>query len=272
MSATSTSSRYTALVLAGERPGGTEPVAAATGVRYKCLAPAAGTPMLVRVVGALAASRSIDRILVSLGDTALLDELPALAELRKGGRLEAVKSAETPSLSVAAMADGAELPLLVTTADHALLTPDMVDHFCARPELEQLDVAAGIVPIDLVEARYPRTRRTVLKFRDGGFSGANLFAITSAAGRGAIGFWRRVEQDRKRPWRIAQTFGLISLLLYVAGRLTLDAAGARMSRVMGARVGLVSLPFGEAAIDVDRPADLDVVNAILGAREGAVSG
>ena len=34
-------------------------------------------------------------------------------------------------------------------------------------------------------------------------------------------------------------------------------------RVIGARVAAVRLPFAEAAIDVDKPADLALVEAIL---------
>ena len=43
---------------------------------------------------------------------------------------------------------------------------------------------------------------------------------------------------------------------------------ARASAVIGARVAAVRLPFAEAAIDVDKPADLELVEAILGRRAG----
>ena len=56
------------------------------------------------------------------------------------------------------------------------------------------------------------------------------------------------------------------LLGSLTGRLTLDAALARLSRLAGARAGVVVLPVAEAAVDVDKPEDLVLVEAILRGR------
>ena len=58
--------RVTALVLAGRRSGGADPMAAAAGVSHKALLPVAGVPMLLRVVSALRASPSVGRIVVCI--------------------------------------------------------------------------------------------------------------------------------------------------------------------------------------------------------------
>ena len=58
-----------------------------------------------------------------------------------------------------------------------------------------------------------------------------------------------------------------ALLLFALRRLTLDAALQRVSNAMGCRVSAVRMPFAEAAIDVDRPSDLELVRRILEARE-----
>ena len=56
------------------------------------------------------------------------------------------------------------------------------------------------------------------------------------------------------------------LLSYLAGLLTLEAALARLSRLAGAKAGVVVLPVAEAAVDVDKPEDLVLVEAILRGR------
>jgi hypothetical protein len=122
----------------------------------------------------------------------------------------------------------------------------------------------GLVRAEVVRARYPESVRTYLRLGAGAYSGANLFAFLTPTARRAAAFWVRAEQFRKRPWRLASAFGPVSLLLYAAGRLDLDAALERVSRAMGVRVRAVLLPFAEAAIDVDRPADLALVERILG--------
>ena len=55
----------------------------------------------------------------------------------------------------------------------------------------------------------------------------------------------------------------IALPAYFTGRLTLEAALARISALAGARAGAVVLPVAEAAVDVDKPEDLVLVESIL---------
>jgi molybdopterin-guanine dinucleotide biosynthesis protein A len=252
---------FTALVLAGRR-GGEDPVARHCGVEHKCLALAGGVPMLARVLDTLAASPAIGRILVVLEDASILDRLPGPPPCT------ALPSAATPSLSVLRALDEADagLPILVTTADHALLSAEILEFFGAAARAAGTDVTVGLTAAEVIRKAYPDTQRTYLRFRDGRYSGANLFALMSPEARKAVAFWRRVEQDRKRPWRMIRAFGPGPLLAYLLGRLTLDGAMARASAIIGARVAAVRLPFAEAAIDVDKPADLELVNAILAGR------
>jgi GTP:adenosylcobinamide-phosphate guanylyltransferase len=258
---------FTALVLAGSR-GPDDPVAMAAGVAHKCLAPVAGVPMAVRVVEALAASPGINRIAVALQDPALVDQLPALHPLIAAGRCSLLPTAATPSLSVQQALDELPdpLPLLVTTGDHPLLTPEIVAHFCAAALGTGADLVAGLTPASAIKAAYPDAQRTYLRFREERYSGANLFAVLQPDGRRAVVFWRRVEQERKRPWRLVRAFGWRPLAAYLLGRLSLDEALARASKVIGARIAAVVLPQPEAAIDVDKPADLELVETILARR------
>jgi GTP:adenosylcobinamide-phosphate guanylyltransferase len=258
---------FTALVLAGSR-GPDDPVAKAGGVAHKCLTQVAGVPMLVRVVLTLAECPSVGAIGVALEDPALLSELPALRPMLAAGRCAALASGATPSLSVLRALDELPLPLpwLVATGDHPLLTVEIVEHFCAAARASRADLAAGLTPAAVIRAAYPDAQRTYLRFQDGQYSGANLFALLSPEGRRAIAFWRRAELERKRPWRLVRAFGWRPLLAYLLGRLTLDRAMARASRITGARVAAVALPFAEAAIDVDKPADLALAETILARR------
>lgn len=254
---------FTALVLAGSR-GPDDPIARHCGVEHKCLAQVRGAPMLAHVLQALAASSSIGRIFVSLADPAIL------AGLAPAERCSALISGTTPSTSVLQALDEISdpLPLLITTADHPLLSAAMVDGFCAEARAGGADVVAGLTDARLVRAAYPEARRTYLRFADAAYSGANLFALLTPESRRAVAFWRRVEQERKRPWRLVRAFGLGPLLAYLLGRLTLDDAMARASTVIGARLAAARLPFAEAAIDVDKPADLALVETILGRSGG----
>jgi GTP:adenosylcobinamide-phosphate guanylyltransferase len=263
--ADATERRFTVLVLAGDR-GPQDPVASAAGVAHKCLAPVAGRAMLERVVAALVASPQVGDIAVSLNDPAILARLPALAPLMESGRLKPLQAAGSPSRSVLkAVADlPAPFPLLVTTADHALLTPEMVAHFCAASLASGAEVTAGLTASATLLARYPESRRTYLAFRDERYSGSNLFMLMGPAAMRLPELWLRVEQQRKRPWRVAAVFGPVLLLGYLLRRFTLDEAMARISARLGVRAAAVKMPMAEAAIDVDKAEDLELVERILG--------
>jgi CTP:molybdopterin cytidylyltransferase MocA len=254
----------TSLVLAGRR-GPDDPVATAAGLSHKCLVPADGVPMLARVVEALAASRSVGSIVISIEDPDLVGDLERLSPRRKDGRLRVFPSAATPSLSALAAAKSLDqpFPLLITTADHALLTPDLVDFFASAARETGADIVAGLVPAEVLLDAYPQTKRTFLRFRDGRYSSCNLFCVLTEAGLRVLDFWRRVERDRKRPWRIARAFGIGTLVAYVLGRLTLEQGLARLSRTLDVDARAVIVPTAEAAIDVDKPSDLTLVEEIL---------
>jgi CTP:molybdopterin cytidylyltransferase MocA len=259
-----TEHRFNAIVLAADRGPG-DPVAMAAGVPAKCLTPIAGSPMVVRVVRALERSGCIETILLC-GPTA--EPMRGSAELREllaDGRVRWMEPGATPSTS-AALALAAlpkDEPVLLTTGDHALLDPAMVRHFLEQASASGGDVAVGLAPHELVQGAHPQTRRTVLKFSDGRYCGCNLFAFLSPRGRGMARIWTQVEAQRKKPIRVIGLVGWGAMLLYALGLLSVGSAVRRISKKTGIDARVVTMPFAEAAIDVDSVADLDLVRDIV---------
>ncbi|WP_260927712.1 nucleotidyltransferase family protein [Novosphingobium sp. 9] len=246
-----------ALILAGQRPGKPDPVAVAEGISSKALALLEGRPMLSHVVTALREA-GIARIAVAANDPGV-----RLMAERLGCELLAAEAG--PSASVASAFATMGAPLLVTTADHALLRPEWVLDFLADAP-EDADVAVLLARKDAVEEAMPGAKRTYLKFADGDWSGCNLFLLNSDAAQHAIDTWQQVEADRKRPWRIAFRLGLGTLFSYKAGRLTLAAMLERLGHRVGVEAHLVAARDGLAAVDVDKPSDLVDARAIMAAR------
>lgn len=260
-------SAITAVVLAGSRSGEADPVARAAGVAAKCLAPVAGRPMVEHVLAALLAHPNIATVILIADPELGLERLRGFASAFACGRIRLRRPGPSPASSLLAILDErADEPLFVTTADHPLLSPALLDLFFAAARSCKADLVAAVAPQAAVAAVAPATRRTWWRFRDGRFSGANLFWLAGAAARPALTFWQRVERERKRPWRIVRMIGLGDLLLHLARLLTLEQAAARASRRLGCRIAVVPLLAGEAAIDVDTPDDLALVEAILSRR------
>jgi GTP:adenosylcobinamide-phosphate guanylyltransferase len=246
-------SGFNALVLAGSR-GEPEAFAIAEGVSHKSLLQLDNEALLARVVGAVRAAGA-QRIVVSTNDA---DVARMAAELGA----EILPTAAGPSASVAAGAEALGFPLLVTTSDHALLQPEWIGRFLADAPREA-DVCALLARREVVEAAAPTTKRTYLKLADGDWSGCNLFLLATAGALPAVAFWRRLEAERKRPWRMAALLGPGILLGFLARRLTLVAAVDRLGAVAGVRAAAVATPYGLAAIDVDKAADLELVRRLI---------
>jgi CTP:molybdopterin cytidylyltransferase MocA len=256
-----------AIVLAGDR-GPDDPVAVAAGVRAKCLTPIGGSPMVVRVVRALRDSGRVGRILLCGPAEATVESSPELRGMRAEGAVGWVAPQATPCTSAAAALATlpSDAPVLVTTGDHALLAPAMVREFLDRAIAHGGDVAVALAPYDLVREAYPQTRRTVLRFSDGRFCGCNLFAFLTARGREMVKIWRQVENDRKNPIRVIGLVGWGAMARYALGRLSLADGVRRLSRQTAIAASVITLPFAEAAIDVDSVADLTLVRSIVAKR------
>jgi GTP:adenosylcobinamide-phosphate guanylyltransferase len=253
-----------ALVLAGSR-GPSDPLASAEGARHRALLEVGGEPMLLRVLRALRATRGVGRVTVSIEEPAALEGIEEIARLARAGALAVHRSLSSPSRTVSDALESLppDSALLVTTADHALLRAEIVERFLAEAEASGADLALGLVAESCLRARFPDSPRTFIPFREGGYSGANLFLFRTREARRAASFWMRAERFRKQPWRLASVFGPVALVLFLLRRLDLDAALARASRAIGARIAAVRLPFPEAAVDVDKPADLALARALV---------
>jgi GTP:adenosylcobinamide-phosphate guanylyltransferase len=249
--------KYTAVLLAGSRPG-RDHFAAQFGTDMKALIAVGGEPMVRRPVRALLASRSIaEVIVVSQAPDRIADVIPGDRRLRFG------QSRGTIAETMLAMCSdpATRWPLLVTTADHALLDEGIVEEFARKAA--GADIAIGVVEQKRLIHRLPRTKRTWLKFRGGAFTGANLFALASPRVRPAIELWRSVEQDRKKGWRLIQLLGPVALAGAFLKLLTIDQVLTRIGRKLGLSICAVELSNPLAGVDVDKPVDHTLVEAIL---------
>lgn len=255
--------QFSAVVLAGERPGGSD-FSRELGLPASVLVNVAGTSALARVIQALGSSRSVAGGVLCGPAENVYRAVPEFEQILDNSSFSWIAPEAGPSASALAGIEKLDrFPVLLTAGDHALLSAGIIDDFCSRVSVLDVDIAFGLVPYAVVKAAYPETRRTVLKFSNGEFCGSNLFAILNPAGKAGPAFWTRLEADRKRPWRMVRRGGLGLLVKYALGRLSLDDVLAKLSGAMGCRLGYVLVDNPRAAIDVDSVADRDLAEKIL---------
>ena len=222
--------QMTAIVLAGDRTKA-DSLINHTAAGSKAMIDLDGTPMVRRVLNSLRAARVVGNIRLAGPEAS---EVATDAELKAwidNGEIYWSEPGISPSTSAynAMLGLDAEDSVLLTTADHPLLTPEIVDAFGRQSLVDDVDVTVGLAP-------YP------------------LIAET---------FWRRIEQERKKPLVVIGLLGWSAVIRYRLGLLSLEEALAKLSKRLGLRIRAVILPYANAAIDVDSIADLMLVKGAL---------
>jgi GTP:adenosylcobinamide-phosphate guanylyltransferase len=253
-------SGWTAILLAGSRPG-TDPFAAAHGTDLKALIPVGGKPMVRRPVEALLASPEIAavRVLTQQAEriAAVLPVDPKLTVTASQGTIAA-------TLATLCTDPATAWPLLVTTADHALLDGSMIADFSERAA--GAGIAIAVVERAALTGRLPDNKRTWIPFRGGAYSGANLFALGGPEALTAIALWRAVEQDRKKGWRLLWQLGPALFLGAMLRLLTLEQVLKRIGGKLALDMRPVVMRDPLACVDVDKEADLVLVEQLLAER------
>lgn len=252
--------QWTCIVLAGQRPG-PDMLAQHFALERKALVLVRGEPMICHVVRTLHLSPHIGKIVILSQD---VEHLRSAVDAAGGAIL--VESQNSISLSIKAQAEtlGFSSPLLVTTADHPLLTVEMIDEFVRNAGG---DLAVAMVERQTMLKQFPDAQRTWLRFSDGAWSGANLFALMTQKSLFALDLWADAEQDRKKAWRLFLHFGLRLAMRALTRTIGLHQAIERAGKRLGLDARLVPMSDPVAAIDVDKLSDHLLAEKILKARE-----
>jgi GTP:adenosylcobinamide-phosphate guanylyltransferase len=258
-----------AVVLAAQRAGSIDPLAAGAGVSHKCLVPLRGRPLITHVLAALQATPRIGliRVVVEPEVVPLLKPHLPVGDVR----IEFVDAESNIVDSVYAATRGVDQPTILTTADNVLLTPAAVG------SVEQALVAGADLVFAManrasVLAAHAEGQRRFYRFRDDQYSNCNLFGFAGAKTFRGAEMYRGGGQFAKKPMRLVAAIGLFNLLLFMLGWLTLDGGMRRLSKRLKLRAVAVVLGDGAHAVDVDNERTYRVAGLLLEQRAAARAG
>lgn len=262
--------KYCALVLAAQRQSANDPLAQLTQGQHKCLLDIQGRPMISWVLETLLNAEAISKVVVSIENSAVLETpLTAFQSPQQRDRLVIEPSAGNLFTSIARVMSSygaGHYPVIITTADNPLLTPEMLAHF-VRSIKDETDVAVAMTRAEVMKAKYPDGQRRFYQFVDASYSNCNLYAILRPQALNSAQAFARGGQFAKSALRMLRAFGLFNFLLYRMKRLTVARCEQRLSRAVAARVQIVEMPFAEAPIDVDNERTLRLAREIIEQRQ-----
>lgn len=251
------------VILAAQRPGVLDPLAAIHRVSHKCLIPLLGRPLIAHVLETLATHRRVAEVSISIERSMTAQVMRVVAMLPVGhAPVHCVASAFNLADSVIAATEGRDGPTLITTADNALLGAEAIDAMADALEAGN-DVAIAMARRASVLAAHPDGQRRFYRFADDEYSNCNLYALRGRHALAAAEIFRGGGQFARKAMRAAHAFGIVNLLLLRFRLISLRGGLNRVSRRIGLSIAPVILTDGRHAIDVDNLRTYEVVEALL---------
>ncbi len=244
-----------AMVLAGSRNDG--PLKYSSSVPYEAMITIGRKAMIEYVIDALRGTRRIDRIVVvgpaDVPGFCVREDVKLV--LPEGGVMENI-SRGVESLP------GAE-KVLLATCDIPLITSRAIEDFLDRCGDMSADIYYPVVPREVVEGSFLRTNRTYVAFKEGEFTGGNLFLITPGAVSRCMIKGQQLVDARKSPLMLSRLMGVPFLFKFLLRMVTLKEVERKASSVLGIRGAVVITSYPEVGVDVDKPSDLELVSKVL---------
>ncbi len=253
-----------AIVTAGGTPAPQDPLYPFTQGAPKALLDIAGKPMIQWVLDALSQSRLVGRVVV-IGLTAdsgvtctkPLDFIPdqgdMLANIRAGTRKVLELNPEMEHI-------------LVVSSDIPAITGESVDWVTSQVMLTNEDIYYNVISKQVMEARFPGSRRSFTRLRDAEVCGGDLNAIRCSMALDTNSIWDKIIATRKNVLKQAALLGYDTLLLLLFRMLTIHSAVERVTSRLGLTGRALECPYAEVGMDVDKPNQLEMLRADLSKR------
>jgi molybdopterin-guanine dinucleotide biosynthesis protein A len=257
-----------AVVVAGGIPLPEDPLYPYTQGNSKALLDIAGKPMVQWVLDALSGAKSIENVIL-LGLSAksgVTCEKPLYFLSNQGRMLANI---------VAGIEKSQELNpdneyVMVVSSDVPAIKAEMIDWLAETCLQTHDDLYYGVVPREVMEARYPNSKRTFTRLKNIEVCGADInVAHVNMAQEEYLDTWQQLIGNRKNPIMQARVIGLDTLVQVIFRRLTIEDIIKRVMARIGVRGRAIIWEHAEAGMDVDKPHQLKLLRADMAAGKDA---
>lgn len=249
------------LLLAGGKISKTDPLYPLAADQPKSMIPVAGKPMAQWVLDALSESKLAGAVAVigldASSGLSCSKELHFLPDA--GSLLENIKQGAEFFLQ----SNPADTHILTVSADIPAVTAAIIDVCILTFSERKFDVYYSVVEQSTMESRFPDSRRTYVKLKDGPVCGGDVNCVRKQAALDPDSAWAELIRSRKSPIKQASLIGWGTLLLLVTGKLSLNETVSRVCRKLGISGQAVKTPFAEIGMDIDKPFQLRIIEEDL---------
>jgi GTP:adenosylcobinamide-phosphate guanylyltransferase len=250
-----------AIVTAGGIPRPEDPLYRYSDGNSKALIDVAGKPMIQWVLDALGGAKHVDNvIIVGLSPkSGVTCEKPLFYVSNQGRMLANIVAGVNKALEI----NKRNKYVVVASSDIPTLRSDMVDWLIKTCMQTKDDLYYGVCPRDVMEARFPDSKRTYTHLKDMDVCGADINVTHVRMATEHLDMWESLIGSRKSPLRQASLIGFGTLFALFTRRLTLEDAVRRVSERIGVKGRAIVWPYAEPCMDVDKPSQLELLRADL---------
>ncbi len=250
-----------AIVTAGGIPRPEDPLYTYSHGNSKALINVAGKPMIQWVLDALGTAKRVSNVIV-VGlspKSGVTCKKPLYFVSNQGRMLANIVAGVNKALEI----NKRSKYVLVVSSDIPSIKPEMVDWLVATCMETKDDLYYGVCPRDVMEARFPNSKRTYTHLKDMDVCGADMNVTHVRMATEHLDMWESLIGSRKSPLRSASLIGFGTLFALFTRRLTLEDAVRRVSERLGVKARAIVWPYAEPCMDVDKPVQLELLRADL---------
>ncbi len=246
-----------AIIIAGGIPQPGDPLYTYSKGDSKALIDIAGKPMVQWVLDALGDAKKVDKvILVGLSPKSELTCKKPLHYISNQGRMLAnVVAGVNKSIELNKKTEY----VLVVSSDIPALKSDMVDWLVKTAMQTRDDLYYGVCPREVMEARFPTSKRTYTKLKDMDLCGSDINVIHVSMATDHLDLWEELIGNRKSPLRQAAVIGWDTLFQLFTRQFTLPKLVERASKRIGIKGRAIVWSQAEPCMDVDKPHQLELM-------------
>ena len=257
-----------AIITAGGIPQSGDPLYLYSNGNSKALMDIAGKPMIQWVLDALGNSQKVDNVIV-IGLTSksgLTCRKPLHYISNQGRMLANIVAGVNKAIELNKKTEY----VLLVSSDIPALKGEMVDWLVDTAMQTKDDLYYGVCPREVMEARFPTSKRTYTKLKDMEVCGADINVIHVNQATQHLNTWEQLIGNRKSPLRQAAVIGLDTAFKYLTGQYTLQALAQRVSERIGIKGRAIIWSQAEPCMDVDKPHQLEIMREDFASRQRKV--
>jgi GTP:adenosylcobinamide-phosphate guanylyltransferase len=250
-----------AIVTAGGIPQPEDPLYKYSHGDSKALIDVAGKPMVQWVLDALSDAKNVENVIV-IGlspKSGVTCKKPLHFVSNQGRMLANIVAGVNKALEL----DKKNEYVLIVSSDIPTLKPEMIDWLIDTCLETRDDVYYGVCNREVMEKRFPESRRTYTKLKGIELCGADINITHVRMATEHLDMWETLIGSRKSPLRQASTIGLDTFFQVLTRSITLDELVEKVCRRLGITGRAIRWEHAEPCMDVDKPHQLELVRADL---------